>query len=94
MQKKLKLYLSLVAGVLLILVDSYSANAANPVVHVSAKPTWLSTCKLYSQRPSARNIENGYFYALIEQQIQVEKQADYHHVIKEIVSETGIQNAS
>ncbi|PWK78262.1 transglutaminase superfamily protein [Mucilaginibacter oryzae] len=65
-----------------------------PVVHISAKPAWAGNLKPYNQRPSARTIERGFYYALIEQQLQVEKQADYNHVIREIVSETGIQNAS
>ena len=94
MQKLFKIYYSLSVCLLLLLFNSHIAKGGTPVVHVSAKPTWLSTCKVYDKRPSARTIEKGFFYTLIEEQIQVEKQADYHHVIKEIVSETGIQNAS
>ncbi|HEY9195930.1 MAG TPA: DUF3857 domain-containing transglutaminase family protein, partial [Mucilaginibacter sp.] len=71
-----------------------SAHAGTPSVHIAPKPTWLSVFKPYNQRPSARSIEKGFFYALIEQQQHVELQADYHHIIKEIVSEAGIQNAS
>jgi transglutaminase-like putative cysteine protease len=94
MQKRFKFYLTSPVIVLFVLISAFIAKASNPAVHVSPKPTWLSACKSYNQKPSARTIENGYFYALIEQQVQVEKQADYHHVIKEIISETGIQNAS
>jgi hypothetical protein len=65
-----------------------------PVVHISAKPNWLSTIKPYNQKPSSRTIERGFYYELIEEQVQVEKQADYNHIIRDIVSETGIQNAS
>jgi transglutaminase-like putative cysteine protease len=39
-------------------------------------------------------VENGFFYQLFEEQIQIEKQADYKHVIREIVSAAGIQNGS
>lgn len=70
------------------------AFADAPTVHISAKPTWINTLKPYNQRPSSRTIERGFYYALIEEQIQVEKQVDYNHIIREIVSETGIQNAS
>ncbi|WP_184549878.1 DUF3857 domain-containing protein [Mucilaginibacter sp. FT3.2] len=94
MQKRFKIYFTLVVGGLILLSNYKVVKAGTPVVHVTPKPTWLSTCKPYNQRPSARTIERGYFYALIEQQEHIEKQADYHHVIKEIVSETGIQNAS
>jgi len=90
-----KLYFNLITGVLLLLVYSQCVMAAGtPAVHVTPKPGWLSVCKPYNQRPSARTIEKGYFFALLEQQVHVELQANYHHVIKEIVSETGIQNAS
>jgi transglutaminase-like putative cysteine protease len=76
------------------LFNNQLAKAGTPVVHRSPKPLWLSSFKTYNQKPRARTIERGFFYALIEEQIQVEKQADYHHVIREIVSEAGIQNAS
>lgn len=94
MQKLFKIYISLSVCLLSLLFNVGVVKGGTPVVHVSAKPTWLSVCKAYDKRPSARTIEKGFFYTLIEEQIHVEKQADYHHVIKEIVSETGIQNAS
>ncbi|WP_439697599.1 DUF3857 domain-containing protein [Mucilaginibacter sp. AW1-7] len=95
MQNRFKLYLNLITGALLLLINKQCVMAAGtPVVHVTPKPGWLSVCKPYDQRPSARTIEKGYFFALFEQQVHVELQANYHHVIKEIVSETGIQNAS
>ena len=94
MPKFFKIYLTLIFCPLLLLFNNQLAKAGTPVVHQSPKPAWLSSLKPYNQKPSARTIERGFFYALIEEQIQVEKQADYHHVIREIVSETGIQNAS
>lgn len=80
--------------ILLITASAGVVKAANPVVHVTAKPAWISVCKPYDKKPPARNIQNGYFFALIERQIDVERQADYHHNIREIVSEAGIQNGS
>ncbi|SDP90980.1 Transglutaminase-like superfamily protein [Mucilaginibacter sp. OK268] len=94
MPKFFKIYLTLIFCPLLLLFNNQLTKAGTPVVHQSPKPLWLSSFKTYNQKPSARTIERGFFYALIEEQIQVEKQADYHHVIREIVSETGIQNAS
>lgn len=69
-------------------------QASPPVVHLSAKPAWLNTYKDYNKSIPARDVDNGYFYQLIEEQIQVEKQADYSHVIRQIVSDAGIQNGS
>jgi transglutaminase-like putative cysteine protease len=73
---------------------SVATYAFNPSVNVSPKPGWLSTCKPYDQKPNLRTIESGYYYALIEQQVNIEKQATYRHIIKEIISGTGVQNAS
>ena len=83
-----------IAGLTAILFCSITLRAAEPVVHVSPKPLWLSVFKSYDKKPSLRTVEDGYFYALAEHQVQVEKQEDYHHFIREIVSETGIQNGS
>ncbi len=82
------------AAVFIILLANTSVKAAEPVVHISPKPVWLSTFKPYDKRPSLRSIEGGYFFELIEHQVQVEKQANYHHFIREIVSDEGIQNGS
>lgn len=84
-------------AVLLLLVLPGLAKtlvAANPVVHISPKPIWISSPKNYNQRPPARSIENGYFLMLFERQIDVDRAADYHHYVREIVSEAGIQNGS
>jgi hypothetical protein len=69
-------------------------TTAQPVVHISQVPKWLSSYKPYNTKPSLRTVEDGYFYAITEHQIQVEKQADYRHYIREIISETGIQDGS
>lgn len=83
-----------VLSFLIVAVSFTFARGAQPVVHISAKPTWLSTCKPYSQKPALRTVEDGYYFSIIEHQVQVEKQADYRHNIREIISETGIQNGS
>jgi transglutaminase-like putative cysteine protease len=69
-------------------------NAAGPVLHISPKPAWLNTYQPYDKKIPARDVDNGYFYQLFEEQIHVDKKADYTHIIKEIVSEAGIQNGS
>jgi len=77
-----------------VLLNLNTARAGAPVVHISPKPTWLSACKPYNKQPSLRSIEGGYFFELVEHQVQVEKQADYHHLVRQIVSDEGIQNGS
>jgi hypothetical protein len=71
-----------------------TAHAGAPVVHISPKPVWLNQYKAYDKKVASRDIANGYFYQVFEEQLHVEKQADYTHIIKEIVSEAGIQNGS
>lgn len=78
----------------IVLLNPVFAKAGAPTVHISPKPTWLSTCKAYDQMPSLRTIQGGYFFELVEHQVQVEKQADYHHLVRRIVSNNGIQNGS
>ncbi|RYY36831.1 MAG: DUF3857 domain-containing protein [Sphingobacteriaceae bacterium] len=80
---------------LLFILTIIGATAfAEPVIHVSPKPTWTLPCKAYDKKPSSRNIQNGYFFALVEEQMHLEKKAIYNHIIREIVSEAGIQNGS
>ena len=73
---------------------SIRANGNTPAVQVAPKPTWIGASKPYDVKPNLRAVENGYYYALIEQQYNVEKQATYRRIIKDIVSATGVQNAS
>ncbi|WP_162996417.1 DUF3857 domain-containing protein [Mucilaginibacter celer] len=94
MQKLFKIHFRFSLCLVVLIWCSGAAFADTPTVHISAKPVWINALKPYNQRPSGRTIERGFYYALIEQQVQVEKQADYNHIIREIVSETGIQNAS
>ncbi|WP_295791605.1 DUF3857 domain-containing protein [Mucilaginibacter sp.] len=79
---------------LFVVVSFALAKGAQPVVHISARPTWLSICKPYNQKPSLRTVEDGYYFSIIEHQVHIEKQADYRHNVREIISETGIQNGS
>jgi transglutaminase-like putative cysteine protease len=77
-----------------IVLTGFIARASDPVVHISPTPDWINVLKPYDKSIPLRTVENGYFYQLYEEQVQVEKQADYTHVIREIVSDAGIQNGS
>ncbi len=78
----------------LAVISALTLKAATPAVHITAKPGWLNTLKPYTQKIAARDIDNGYFYQLNEEQIDIENQADYRHNIREIVSDAGVQNGS
>ncbi|HEY8929778.1 MAG TPA: DUF3857 domain-containing protein [Mucilaginibacter sp.] len=81
-------------GLIIFVFGVKQAIAAQPVVHISPKPDWLTVCKPYDKKPSLRTVEDGYYFSIIEHQVHIEKQADYRHNVREIVSETGIQNGS
>lgn len=84
--------------ILLLLIGAVSSprlsDAATPVVHFSPAPSWILHSKPYDKNIPAREVENGFFFRLLEEQFNVDKQADYRHNIREIVSEAGIQNGS
>lgn len=62
---------------------------------VSPTPDWLAPYKPdLGKTPDAREISNGYFLLLLEEQHHAEKNAVYRHIIRQIVSEAGIQNGA
>ena len=71
-QKPFSLFYTLLAALLLF---TQLAIAATPTVHISPKPGWLNPCPQYDKGIAQRNIENGLFYKLIEEQINVEQKA-------------------
>ena len=94
MCKRFSPLLVLACSAMLLLCNVFPANADTPAVHISARPTWINPFKLSDKKLPPRQVENGFFYQLFEEQVQIEKQADYKHVIREIVSSAGIQNGS
>src|SRR6202007_1655081 len=94
MKKRFLWVVKINVSIFVVLLNCGFAKAGSPTVRISPKPSWLSTCKPYDKMPSLRSIEGGYFFELVEHQVQVEKQADYHHLVRHIVSNNGIQNGS
>ncbi|SEA82768.1 Transglutaminase-like enzyme, putative cysteine protease [Chitinophaga terrae (ex Kim and Jung 2007)] len=64
-------------------------------VNIGPAPNWLVEYKPdLSKKPNIKNISDGYYLLLLEEQRDEEKHATYYHYIRQIVSETGIQNGS
>src|SRR5690606_23312444 len=63
-------------------------------IHQSAAPGWIVQPQSFNLGQDARKVSEGYYIKLYNNQVHVEKQEDYIHIIREIVSETGIQNGS
>lgn len=66
----------------------------NDKVAITAKPTWIQPVKPYNNKPNAKEIEDGYYESLHEQQIHVELKTTYIHEIRVMVSDAGVQNGS
>ncbi|SDO38393.1 Protein of unknown function [Pedobacter steynii] len=57
-------------------------------------PSWIVKTNSKGATPPAKDISDGYFLSLYENQNHVELQEEYSHLIREIVSEAGVQNGS
>ena len=80
---------------LLICCFYAGANAQQKNFSITPAPTWLVPYKPdMKQVPDARDVSNGYYILLFEEQQHVEQSAVYHHMIRQIVSEAGIQNGA
>ncbi len=80
---------------LLVCCFSAGSNAQQKNFSITPAPTWLVPYKPdLRQQPDDRDVSNGYYTLLLEEQQHVEQSAVYHHVIRQIVSEAGIQNGA
>jgi hypothetical protein len=57
-------------------------------------PAWIVQLNSQGLKPKAKDIDDGYFIALLDNQTHVELQEEYTHFIKEITSDAGVQNGS
>jgi len=59
------------------------------------KPGWLVPYKPdTSLTTNTKDVSDGYYQLLFEEQYHVEQKTIYRHIVRDIVSETGIQNGS
>jgi transglutaminase-like putative cysteine protease len=62
---------------------------------VTAVPSWVIPYHPdLSKKPDPRDVSDGYYVLLYEEQNNAEQHAVYHHRIRQIVSEAGIQNGA
>ena len=84
--------LKLLLSILLITVPSLLQAQK---VSTSPTPAWLAPYSPdLTQKPNSKNISDGYYLLLLEEQRQAELKCNYQHYIRQIVSEAGIQNGS
>ncbi|KIA96453.1 hypothetical protein OC25_01475 [Pedobacter kyungheensis] len=58
------------------------------------EPQWLQKVKTVDKRPAAKDVQDGWYLFLYEQQTNIETSEEYEHDIREIISDTGVQNGS
>jgi hypothetical protein len=58
------------------------------------EPSWIVKKDLKGDQPKLKDITDGYYYSLLETQNHAELQEEYKHVIKQVISDAGVQNAS
>jgi len=79
---------------ILSLFVSIGASAL-PSVHTGAAPTWLYTFHPdLGRTPAQHDISDGYYYSLLEEQTSLLTNTSYNHYIRNIINESGVQNAS
>ncbi|HEY0609622.1 MAG TPA: DUF3857 domain-containing protein [Chitinophaga sp.] len=70
-------------------------NAQHKSFSISPAPQWLVPYKPDLQKtPDLREISNGYYIRLFEEQYHAERKSQYRHVVRQIVSEAGVQNGA
>lgn len=78
----------------LFLLFFFSVPARDKVV-VTPAPDWLYPVKAaVVDPPAASEINNGYFLELVDRQVNIGLQTEFVHFIRNIVNESGVQNAS
>ena len=60
----------------------------------NTEPSWLEKVSTSPKKPALKDIQDGYYIFLYEQQDNLETNEQYEHIIRDIVSDNGVQNAS
>ncbi|MBZ5855860.1 DUF3857 domain-containing protein [Flavihumibacter profundi] len=82
--------LTLIASVSLITLFSFAQKPA-----ISPAPSWLLNIDPdYSKKPAEKEISDGYFLDLADLQVNVPAKTEYHHLVRHIINESGVQSAS
>lgn len=84
--------LALLAGCLLLPAIIW---AQNKNLNITPAPTWLAPYHPdLEKKPDTRDISDGFYLLLSEEQNNAAQNEVYHHIIRQIVSEAGIQNGA
>jgi Domain of Unknown Function with PDB structure (DUF3857)/Protein of unknown function (DUF2569) len=68
---------------------------AGTMVKIKAEPDWIYPSAADAGRnPEAKDVSNGFYYDLMDRQVNLVNQTVYQHFIRHIINESGVQDAS
>jgi len=67
---------------------------AQPKVYQSGKPSWVHVPADLNLKQNPRDVSDGYYLKLYDYQVHAEEQTSYVHIVRDIISEAGIQNGA
>jgi transglutaminase-like putative cysteine protease len=70
-------------------------STAKEKVQINTRPSWLYPIQPDLQKtPAQRDISDGYYFELLDVQVNLLRTTVYTHYIKHIINESGVQNGS
>ncbi len=78
----------------LLLLSFSSLSLAKVQLQFGPTPAWVKKVSTNTQTPNTREINDGYFLRMFEQEYNVTTHQTYQHTVREIISEAGIQSAA
>jgi hypothetical protein len=58
------------------------------------EPAWIVKISPKAYKVKAKDVSDGYYLGLLDKQNHAERKEEYRHYIREIISQTGVQNGS
>jgi hypothetical protein len=82
-------------SLLLLTLFGYLSLFAGNQVSIKPAPGWVYPVTIdVARNPNPKSVSNGYYYDLMDRQVNLVNQTVYQHFIRHIVNESGVQEAS
>ncbi|MDR2283492.1 MAG: DUF3857 domain-containing protein, partial [Sphingobacterium sp.] len=75
-----------------LVLAAFSLSFSQATIQKTASPNWLRPTTKKAIKPNLDDISDGYYYELIEHQINLATQTKYYKDIKVLFDQTGIEN--
>lgn len=87
------------AGTTLLWVGCLSANLSGgqtlPTPSIAPPPAWVDIIRTFSEpKPVTNELSEGVVFILLDNQVNVVRDEHYHRVIKDLISESGVQHGA